>query len=296
MVYSDFTSKKRNLLKKHPVIDYQAGSIREDFNFGSLLIFSVDAVRTVLQKYGASPSDPDVALYDLRLKTSADYHIRHVRKFLYTVSVKNHKQLSASGGKAETHFAYVAKENSCAEENWKKLPPSLKASGHILLRVQKLWNNEQDGGQWKAYRIPVRNRKKMIAEALKSALKQITDFPFNVIVVDNHSTDGTTDILRKFASTYPHIHHLIPSRRDLGIGGCWNGAIYSPYCGRYVVQLDSDDLYSSPHTLQKVVNKLRRGRYAMVVGSSTIVDEHLKKIPPALIAHKEWTQTNGHYN
>lgn len=298
MVYSDFTSKKRNLLKKHPVIDYQAGSIREDFNFGSLLIFSVDAVRTVLQKYGASPSDPDVALYDLRLKTSADYHIRHVRKFLYTVSVKNHKQLAASGGKAETHFAYVAKENFLRQKKLEKIATHhLKRIGAYLPSRTKIVNNEQDGGQWKAsIVIPVRNRKKMIADALKSALKQKTDFPFNVIVVDNHSTDGTTDILRKFASTYPHMHHLIPSRRDLGIGGCWNGAIYSPYCGRYVVQLDSDDLYSSPHTLQKVVNKLRRGRYAMVVGSYTIVDEHLKKIPPGLIAHKEWTQTNGHNN
>ena len=114
--------------------------------------------------------------------------------------------------------------------------------------------------------------------------------------MDNHSTDGTTEILKKFAAKYPHVHHLIPSRRDLGIGGCWNEAIYSPYCGRYVIQLDSDDLYSSPQTLQKIVDTLRKGNYAMVVGSYTIVNERLKKIPPGLIAHKEWTQANGHNN
>ncbi|PKN09333.1 MAG: DUF4922 domain-containing protein, partial [Deltaproteobacteria bacterium HGW-Deltaproteobacteria-7] len=111
-----------------------------------------------------------------------------------------------------------------------------------------------------------------------------------------HSTDGTTDILKKFAAKYPHVHHIIPRRRDLGIGGCWNEAIYSPHCGRYVVQLDSDDLYSSPQTLQKIVNILRQGKYAMVVGSYTLVNERLKPIPPGLIDHREWTQTNGHNN
>jgi len=125
---------------------------------------------------------------------------------------------------------------------------------------------------------------------------QKTDFPFNVIVVDNHSTDGTTDILKKFSLRHPHVHHIKPLRRDLGIGGCWNEAIYSPHCGSYVVQLDSDDLYSSPQTLQKIVNTLRKGNYAMVVGSYTIVNERLKIIQPGLIDHREWTQSNGHNN
>jgi glycosyltransferase involved in cell wall biosynthesis len=158
-------------------------------------------------------------------------------------------------------------------------------------------NKKRDDRQWKAsVIIPVLNRKKTIADALKSALRQKTDFPFNIIIVDNHSTDGTTDILRKYAAKYPHIHHMIPERRDLGIGGCWNVAIHSAYFGNYAVQLDSDDLYSSSKTLQKIIDFMRTGNYAMVVGSYTIVNDRLKKIPPGLIAHREWTQANGHNN
>jgi glycosyltransferase involved in cell wall biosynthesis len=142
----------------------------------------------------------------------------------------------------------------------------------------------------------VLNRKKTIKDALKSALAQKTNFAFNIIVVDNHSTDNTTDIVKKLAARHPAIQHLIPRRRDLSIGGCWNEAIYSPCCGRFVVQLDSDDLYSSPHTLQNIVNVLAEGKYAMVVGSYTIVNEHLQKIPPGLIDHREWTKANGQNN
>jgi glycosyltransferase involved in cell wall biosynthesis len=173
----------------------------------------------------------------------------------------------------------------------------LRHIGAYLPLRTECTENGHGNFQWKAsIVIPVLNRKKTIADALESVLKQKTDFPFNVVVVDNHSTDGTTDILKKFTDKYPHVHHIIPARRDLGIGGCWNEAIYSPYCGRYVVQLDSDDLYSSPQALQKIVDVLRAGKYAMVVGSYTIVDESLKKIPPGLIDHREWTRQNGHNN
>ena len=298
IVYSDFILFEGNNSIEHPLIDYQSGSIRDDFNFGPLLIYSCAAVQTVLQKYGGLPSDPDVALYDLRLKISTDHDIIHVRKYLYTVFVAKHKQNKTSGREAEAHFAYVAKENFFRQKKFEKRATNhLKRIGaHLSSRI-KIANQKQDEFQWKAsIVIPVLNRKKTIADALKSALKQKTDFPFNIIVVDNHSTDGTSRILEKFVAAYPHIYHLIPSRRDLGIGGCWNEAIYSPYCGRYVVQLDSDDLYSSPHALQKIVNKLIRGQHAMVVGSYTIVNERLKIIPPGLIAHREWTQTNGHNN
>ena len=298
MVYSDFIREQGDNLVERPLIDYQTGSIRDDFNLGHLLIFTSVAAKFALQKYGSLPSDPDMALYDLRLKISADHDIRHVRECLYTVSVKNHTKHATSGGQVGPHFAYAAGKNFLRQKKLEKIATRhLKRIGAYLPSRTKIVNHEQNGGQWKAsIVIPVFNRKRTVADALKSALRQKTDFPFNVIVVDNHSTDGTTAILRKFASTYPHMHHLIPSRRDLGIGGCWNEAIYSPYCGRYVVQLDSDDLYSSPHTLQKIVNTMRRGRYAMVVGSYTIVDERLRKIPPGLIAHKEWTPTNGHNN
>jgi glycosyltransferase involved in cell wall biosynthesis len=144
--------------------------------------------------------------------------------------------------------------------------------------------------------IPVRNRKETIAEAVKSSLSQETDFPFNVIVVDNHSTDGTTAILSDLARQYSNLKHIIPKRTDLGIGGCWNEAVADEACGRYVVQLDSDDLYSSSRTLQKMVDTLRQGNHAMVIGSYTLVDSRLEEIPPGLIDHREWTDENGHNN
>jgi glycosyltransferase involved in cell wall biosynthesis len=144
--------------------------------------------------------------------------------------------------------------------------------------------------------IPVFNRKKTIATAIKSALGQKTDFSYNIIVIDNHSTDGTGSVIRKLAAINPEVHHVIPQRRDLLIGGCWNEAINSSFCGRYSVQLDSDDLYASSYVLQKIVDALRKGNMAMVVGSYTIVNEQLKPIPPGLIDHREWTQANGHNN
>jgi glycosyltransferase involved in cell wall biosynthesis len=144
--------------------------------------------------------------------------------------------------------------------------------------------------------IPVRNRKETISEAVKSALSQQTDFSFNVIVVDNHSKDGTTVVLSDLARRYSNLKHIVPKRTDLGIGGCWNEATHSQACGRYAVQLDSDDLYSTHHTLQRMIDMLRQGRYAMVIGSYSLVDFELREIPPGLIDHREWTDENGHNN
>ncbi|MGD0278954.1 MAG: DUF4922 domain-containing protein [Smithella sp.] len=298
IVYSDFIRQKGNNLIPHPLIDYQQGSIRDDFNFGHLLLFSCPAVKSALQKYGSLPSEETTALYDLRLKVSIDHELIHVPEFLYTVSIKKQKKIKISGRQTEAHFAYVAKENFIRQKKLEKIATNhLKRIGAYLPLRTKNIKKEQDNLQWRvSIVIPVLNRKKTIADALASALAQKTDFPFNVIVVDNHSTDGTTNILKKFAAKYPHVQHIIPSRRDLGIGGCWNEAIYSAYCGHYVVQLDSDDLYSSPQTLQIIVNTLHRGRYAMVAGSYTLVNEHLKTIPPGLIDHREWTRRNGHNN
>ena len=298
ITYSDFIRQEGKNLIPHPLIDYQPGSIRDDFKFGHLLVFPVAAVKSALQEYGSLPADAEAALYDLRLKISTDHELIHVPEYLYSVSTEKPRKINKSGRQTEAHFAYVAKENFIRQKKLEKIATNhLKRIGAYLPpRTEKI-KKEQDEMLWKAsIVIPVLNRKKTIAEALASALGQKTNFPFNVIVVDNHSADGTTEILKKFSLRHPHVHHIKPLRRDLGIGGCWNEAIYSPHCGRYIVQLDSDDLYSSPQTLQKIVNTMRKENYAMVVGSYTIVNENLKTIPPGLIDHREWTRKNGHNN
>ncbi len=295
-IYSDFLVATANSLVPCPLNDYQPGSIRDNFNFGHFFILSVAAIRDAVKKYGLPRTDPDMALYDLRLKISLDSAIVHLPECLYAASQK--KQVEKPTGKSEAHFDYVAKENFIRQKKLEKIATDhLKRTGaHLPARTKKA-NHEPASFQWEAsIVIPVLNRKKIIADALASALGQKTNFAFNVIVVDNHSTDGTTNILKKFAAKYPNISHIIPRRRDLGIGGCWNEAISSPFCGRYAVQLDSDDLYSSPQALQKIVNTLRKGPYAMVVGSYTLVNEKLKPIPPWLIDHREWTPVNGHNN
>ena len=295
-IYSDFLVATPNGLVPCPLNDYQPGSIRDDFNFGHFFILSVAAIREAVKKYGFSCSDPDMALYDLRLKISLSFAIVHLPECLYTASQKKWKEKPP--GKTEAHFDYVAKENFIRQKKLEKIATDhLKRTGAHLPARKKIANHEPASFRWEAsIVIPVLNRKRIIADALESALEQKTNFAFNVIVVDNHSTDGTTNILKKFAAKYPNISHIIPRRRDLGIGGCWNEAIASPFCGRYAVQLDSDDLYSSPQALQKIVDTLRKGSYAMVVGSYTLVNEKLKPIPPGLIDHREWTPVNGHNN
>ena len=242
IVYSDFHNRTQDSVNAHPLNDYQAGSIRDDFHFGHLFLISGAAIETAIKKYGAPPNDEGTALYDLRLKISIDHDVIHIPEFLYTAAVKNLKPVKKQTVKTEAHFAYVAKENAMRQKKLEKIATTyLKQIGAHLPARDAILDQAEDF-QWKAsIVIPVLNRKKTIADALESALEQQTDFPFNILVVDNHSTDGTTNILKKFAAKYPHIHHLIPSRRDLAIGGCWNEAISSPACGRYAVQLDSDD-------------------------------------------------------
>jgi glycosyltransferase involved in cell wall biosynthesis len=298
IIYSDFILRKRNNLIEHPLIDYQQGSIRDDFNFGHLLLFSCPAVKSVLRKYGSLLSDASVALYDLRLKISIDYSVLHVLEFLYTVEDKKAKHIKSGNDRHKNHFAYAAAGNIVQQKKLEKVATNyLKLTGaYLKARTQKALRTNDFFPVEASIIIPVLNRKKTIKDAIQSALAQKTNFNFNIIVVDNHSTDGTADVIKKSAGKNEKIKNIIPERHDLGIGGCWNEAVYSSHCGRYAIQLDSDDLYNSKKTLQKIVDTLRKGNYAMVIGSYTIVNERLKKIPPGLIAHKEWTQANGHNN
>jgi GT2 family glycosyltransferase len=292
LAYSDFFDESEHGKTLQSLNDYQLGSVRDDFDFGAMILFSVPAVRKALKKYGVIPGVKFAGLYDLRLKVSIDHSIYHLQEPLYSVMGID----KPSGNEklftyVDPRYKAVQKEMETVFTDYLKkirvyLPPNFKeveqTSASFPVEASVV--------------IPVRNRKETIAEAVRSALSQETDFPFNVIVVDNHSTDGTTVILSDLVRQYHRLKHIIPKRTDLGIGGCWNEALRHKACGRYAVQLDSDDLYSSHRTLQKMVDMLRQGNYAMVIGSYTLVDSRLEEIPPGLIDHREWTDENGHNN
>lgn len=295
ITYSDFyeegEGKKGGVL--HPLGDYQLGSIRDDFDFGHILIFSTEAVRTALQKYGKIPAVGYAGLYDLRLKISIDYPLYHFSKPLYSVGAQG----KPSGD--NQLFAYVDPRNTDVQKEMETVFTNYlkKIGAYIPQESLRRAGHAKESFPVKAsVVIPVKNRYGTIRDAVESALSQKTDFSFNVIAVDNHSTDGTTGILSELSSKHPSLKHIIPMRKYLGIGGCWNEAINSKSCGRYAVQLDSDDLYIGPDVLRRIVDVLRNGKYAMAIGSYTIVNEKLEVIPPGLIDHREWTDENGHNN
>ena len=305
LIYSDFYDDTEHDKILHPLNDYQPGSVRDDFDFGAILFYSVPAVRNSLERYGDIPGVRFAGLYDLRLKVSIDHSLLHLPEPLYSVPLPLPSPLEGwVGGReeflgTEKMFAYVDPRNIAAQKEMEAVFTDYlrKIGAYLLPHHLKEAEETQDSFPVEAsVVIPVLNRKETIAEAVKSALSQETDFPFNVIVVDNHSTEGTTDVLSDLARQNSALKHIIPVRTDLGIGGCWNEALRTAACGRYAVQLDSDDLYSSEETLQKIVDRLRQGRHAMVVGSYTLVDSRLKEIPPGLIDHREWTDENGHNN
>ncbi len=294
IVYSDFHDEDKNGKTLHPLNDYQLGSVRDDFDFGAAMLYSVPAIRKALDDYGPIPDVQHAGLYDIRLKVSIDHDVYHLREPLY--SVVEASQESAVG---ERMFAYVDPRNVAVQREMEAVFTGHLRNINAYLPpgyVREVVGSPEPFPVVASVIIPVRNRERTITEAVESALSQETDFPFNVIVVDNHSTDGTTTALTDLAGRYPCLNHIIPTRPDLGIGGCWNEALYSPLCGCYAVQLDSDDLYSGPETLQKIVNLFRQDAYAMVIGSYTIVNFDLEEIPPGLIDHREWTYENGRNN
>jgi hypothetical protein len=293
VVYSDFYDESEHGKTLHPLNDYQMGSVRDDFDFGVIILFSVPTVRRALKKYGVIPNVKFAGLYDLRLKVSIDHSVYHLPEPLYTVI------WTAEPSGYEKLFDYVDPRYEAIQKEMEMVFIDYLKKIEAYLPPDRLRKVEQTPKSFPAVAsivIPVRDRKVTITEAVKSALSQETDFPFNVIVVDNHSTDGTTALLSDLAKKHSRLKHIIPKRIDLGIGGCWNEALWHKACGRYAIQLDSDDLYNSSHTLQKMVDMLRQGNYAMVIGSYTLVDSRLEEIPPGLINHREWSDENGHNN
>ena len=290
MVYSDHYSIEDGQRKPHPVIDYQAGSIRDDFDFGSLILIK----GVLLRQYAAQEPSTEyryAGLYDLRLYLSRKGQIFHLNEYLYT---EEETDTRASGVK---QFDYVNPANREVQIEMEQAATAhLEAIGALI--DTSLYRHpdfdEQDFDREASVIIPVRNREKTILDAVKSALDQQTNFAYNVIVVDNHSTDNTSQLLDSIHDK--RLIHLIPERDDLGIGGCWNMAINDSRCGRFAVQLDSDDLYSSDKTLQTIVDAFHHQRAAMIVGSYRMCDFELNTLPPGLIAHKEWTDENGPNN
>ena len=292
LVYSDFYEESKHGRTLYLLNDYQLGSVRDDFDFGAMILFSVPAVRKALKKYGVIPVVKFAGLYDLRLKVSIDHSIYHLQGPFYTV-IKNEEPPGN-----EKIFAYVDPRNLAVQEEMEIVFTDYlkKIGAYLPSNFKKVKQTSKSYPVEASVVIPVHDRKETIGEAVKSALAQETNFPFNVIVVDNHSTDGTTAILSDLAKNYFSLKHIIPKKNDLGIGGCWNEALRTEACGRFVVQLDSDDLYSSNQTLQKMVNMLRQGNFGMVIGSYTLVNFNLEEISPGLIDHREWTDENGHNN
>ena len=289
MLYADSYTVVDGVKSNAPVIDYQFGSLRDDFNFGSMLIFN-----TVDFKKAASGITADykaAGLYDLRLRLSRIAPIVHVNEYLYT-DIATPRQETG-----EAIFSYVDPKNRGVQiEMEAACTDHLKAIGGYL--APKFDTIEFDKGDFEyeaSVIIPVRNRVRTIRDAIRSVLGQKTDFPFNLIIIDNHSTDGTSEAIEEFAGD-PRVIHIIPERDDLGIGGCWNVGVNHPKCGKFAVQLDSDDVYADENTLAKMVGAFYEQNCGMVVGTYMLTDIDMNMIPPGVIDHKEWTPENGRNN
>ena len=292
MLYADHyelvrSAEGETLMRKHPLIDCQKGALRDDFDFGSVLVFRTSSFRRAVR---AMENDRQWgALYDLRLRMK---NIVHVNEYLYTEIETDTRR---SG---EKQFDYVDPKNRAVQIEMEQI-----CTEH-LKRIGAWLKPEFKGIDSKDARfpvtatvvIPVFNRVRTVKDAVESALMQECGFPFNVIVVDNHSTDGTTEILEEMAARDGRLVHVVPAKHDLGIGGCWNVAVHHDACGEYAVQLDSDDVYSGPDTLAKIVKAFREQDCAMVVGTYQMTDFNMNPIPPGVIDHREWTEDNGRNN
>jgi len=295
ILYTDRYKVKDGQRYASPTIDVQYGSIRDDFDFGSMKLCSV----SMMKKYWEERTDVELTcsgwyeytLFLIRHKYEAP--LFHLHEYLYTEEELDTRK---SG---EKQFDYVDPRNRDAQiEKEVVCTEHLKKIGAYISpeSIAEIDHTKGDFDLEASVIIPVRNRERTIEDAVRSALSQKTTFDYNVIVVDNHSTDGTTDILKKLSAEDSRVKHIIPSRTDLGIGGCWDLACNDEACGRFAVQLDSDDLYSGEDTLQRIVNKFYEDRCAMVIGSYRMCNFQLETLPPGIIDHKEWTDENGRNN
>ncbi|MDT3387577.1 MAG: glycosyltransferase [Bacteroidota bacterium] len=276
-----------------PVIDYQFGSLRDDFDFGSVLLFRTDAYKSAASRMTADYNA--AGLYDLRLKLAEKERIEHIPEPLYSeVELDTRKS-------GEKLFDYVDPRNRASQiEMEAACTEYLKEIGAYLRpKFEEVPIDKDDFPVEASIMIPVRNRIKTVRDAINSALSQQTTFPYNVFIVENgpecHSTDGTTEAIDEYKDD-PRVIHLIPQRNDIGVGGSWNRAAHDERCGRFIVQLDSDDVYSGPDTLQKIVDAFHAQQCAMIIGSYMLTDINMRELPPGKIEHREWTPENGRNN
>ena len=291
LVYSDFYEETEDgELREHPLVDYQPGSVRDNFDFGPLVVLSRQAVNHVLTHYGPLDPGQTSGVYDLRLRISIHFPIVRIPEFVYTTVA------SGRSKPEDGHFDYLRPEYRASQIEMERV-----LTAHLRrIRAFLDWpfRRAQADGRPKTASvvIPVKNRQQTIGDAVSSALRQTADFDFNVIVVDNHSTDDTSRIVRRFAQRDRRVIHLIPPQKNLLIGGCWNLAVHSPWCGTFAIQLDSDDVYDNISALQTTVDRFDQEDCAMVVGTYRTTDLHLNEIPPGVVDHREWTPENGRNN
>lgn len=290
MLYSDYLTRDEDVIAKHPVIDYQMGSLRDDFDFGAVVMVRKSAFDRALRKQTTNYRYAD--WYDLRLRLSEEGSFFHLPELLYTVN-KTDKRKSG-----ERQFDYVNPRNREVQvEMENACTDYLRRVGALITSYHRALPDEKGVFPVEmSVVIPVKNRVKTVSDATESVLKQKTDFPFNILVVDNYSTDGTGEILETIAQRDSRVIHIQPERVDLGIGGCWMRAADDERCGKWCAQLDSDDVYSDECVLQLIHDELTRQGCGMLVGSYTITDFDLQVLPPGLIDHKEWTDENGMNN
>lgn len=290
LVYSDYYEIKDGLRSNHPVIDYQEGSLRDDFNFGSVLFYNTEFLKEAVDE--TTENYQFAGLYNLRLKVSQQAELVHINEYLYSeVEFDTRKS-------GEKQFDYVDPKNRSVQlEMEAACTDHLKKIGAYLAPdFKKIAFNESNFPLEASVIIPIKNRVRTVEAAIKSVLIQKTTFAFNLIIINNFSTDGTSELIEKYAKKDSRVIHLIPERTDLGIGGCWNEGVQHSACGKFAVQLDSDDVYQNENTLQSLVNAFYEQNCAMVIGSYTMTNFKMETIPPGLIDHKEWTAENGRNN
>jgi len=290
LVYSDYFEIKDGVRSNYPVIDYQEGSLRDDFNFGSVLFYNAANLKKAIAE--TTENYQFAGLYNLRLKVSQQAELVHMNEYLYA-EVETDTRKSG-----EKQFDYVDPKNRSVQiEMEAACTDHLKAiGGYLAPQFKEIAFNESNFPVEASVIIPIRNRVKTVEDAIKSVLMQKTTFDFNLIIVDNFSTDGTSELIQKYAKADSRVIHITPNRNDLGIGGCWNEGVHSEQCGKFAVQLDSDDVYQAENTLQIIVDAFYEQNCAMVIGSYTMTNFAMETIAPGLIDHKEWTPDNGRNN